>query len=67
MNSTGTWIDWQYLLDAANLLKKVQPFISSNNTHSDVTQSLERKKCDMENIVLVKLCHSINFVFPICN
>jgi len=23
MNSTGTWIDWQYLLDAANLLKKV--------------------------------------------
>ena len=23
MNSTGTWIDWQYLLDAAHLLKKV--------------------------------------------
>ena len=23
MNSMGTWIDWQYLLDAANLLKKV--------------------------------------------
>lgn len=24
MKNTGTWIDWQYLLDAATLLKKVQ-------------------------------------------
>lgn len=23
MSSSGTWIDWQYLLDAASLLKKV--------------------------------------------
>ena len=23
MNSSGTWIDWQYLLDAAALLRKV--------------------------------------------
>ena len=23
MNQSGTWIDWQYLLDAATLLKKV--------------------------------------------
>ena len=23
MNNSGTWIDWQYLLDAAFLLKKV--------------------------------------------
>lgn len=23
MNNSGTWIDWQYLLDAAALLKKV--------------------------------------------
>lgn len=24
MNNQGTWIDWQYLLKAAALLKKVQ-------------------------------------------
>jgi ariadne-2 len=24
MNNAGTWIDWQYLLDAAALLKKVR-------------------------------------------
>jgi 6-pyruvoyl-tetrahydropterin synthase len=24
MNNAGTWIDWQYLLDAASLLKKVR-------------------------------------------
>ena len=24
MNNIGTWIDWQYLLDAATLLKKVR-------------------------------------------
>ena len=23
MNNSGTWIDWQYLLDAAKLLRKV--------------------------------------------
>lgn len=23
MNNAGTWIDWQYLLDAAGLLRKV--------------------------------------------
>lgn len=44
MNSTGTWIDWQYLLDAANLLKKCRYTLQYTYPYAYYTEKGARKQ-----------------------
>ncbi|XP_052780765.1 potential E3 ubiquitin-protein ligase ariadne-2-like isoform X1 [Mya arenaria] len=44
MNSTGTWIDWQYLLDAANLLKKCRYTLQYTYPYAYYMEKCARKQ-----------------------
>lgn len=58
MNSCGTWIDWQYLLDAAALLAKCRYTLQYTYPYAYYMEPSNRKKLVSKKIQEV----SVNFL-----
>jgi len=62
MESEGTWIDWQYLLDAANLLAKCRYTLKYTYPYAYYMESGPRKELVGKNLVntTIKLFYSFH-------
>ena len=61
MKSCGTWIDWQYLLDAAALLAKCRYTLQYTYPYAYYMEPSNRKK-----LVRLQSSNNVAFVFYIC-
>ena len=64
MNSCGTWIDWQYLLDAAALLAKCRYTLQYTYPYAYYMEASNRKKL-VRNLFFIRLY--ITLSFSICS